>query len=888
MFKPSSRLSNADIEGRLFFLAVVFLGLYSITLSLSAAARARSWQVAFPWEHWLAFLVWVILFAIAHRQSNRYTPGRDPYILPVAALLSGWGLMTIWRLFPSFGIRQTIWLAISVLAFTAGLRLPARLSFLRKYKYLWLTSGLALTGLTLILGTYPASGSGPRLWLGCCGVYFQPSEPLKLLLIIYLASYLADRQPILALGPASDGAQNPGGSTALLPLLAPTLIMTGLALLLLLVQRDLGTATIFLFLFGVIVYLATRRFFVLATSALVLAISGAAGYFLFDVVRIRVDAWLNPWLDPSGGSYQIVQSLLAIANGGVFGRGPGLGNPAFVPIPHSDFIFSAIVEESGLLGAIALITLLAILAARSIQIAIRAADRYRRYLAAGLAAYLIGQSILIISGNLRLLPLTGVTLPFVSYGGSSLLTSFLSALILTQISTQPDSGPTPATVYRPYLLLGGFLFTGLAATAIATSWWTYYRGPSLITRTDNPRRALTDRQVRRGALLDRHNEPIAVTAGKPSEFTRQVDYPPLSPITGYTDPIYGQAGLEASLDPFLRGLRGRPGLEIWWNHLLYGQPPPGLDVRLSLDLDLQKTADELLQDRASSLVLLNARSGEILAMSSHPFFNPNELEENLPGLMNDPRAPLFNRATLGQYPPGTALGPLLLTAATAQAEVPPLPGNLDFQLDGATIPCATTPTEFTWEGTTASGCPGPQSALGSALGPQAVLDLYKDAGLYSAPDLRLPASSSLLPSTFQQPQRAYLGESELGVSPLQVALAAATLSNGGILPAPQIAVAVNTAPDQWTVLPPLGESRQVLPKDAASAVAESMAVDGLPIWQSTGRALNGASTVTWYQAGTLPTWNGAPLALVVLLEEDNPELAIVIGQAMVQAALQSP
>jgi membrane peptidoglycan carboxypeptidase len=169
-----------------------------------------------------------------------------------------------------------------------------------------------------------------------------------------------------------------------------------------------------------------------------------------------------------------------------------------------------------------------------------------------------------------------------------------------------------------------------------------------------------------------------------------------------------------------------------------------------------------------------------------------------------------------------------------------------------------------------------------------LLDLYEKVGLYDAPDLRLPTSSSTPPSPFQEPQRAYLGESALGVSPLQMALAAATLSNGGILPAPQIAVAVDTAPGQWTVLPPLGESKQVLPKNAADAVATSLAVNGLPVWQSTGRALNGTNTVTWYQAGTLPTWNGAPLALIVLLEEDNPEVAVVIGQAMIQAALQSP
>ena len=171
--------------------------------------------------------------------------------------------------------------------------------------------------------------------MGCCGIYFQPSELLKLLLIVYLAAYLADR-PVESSPPSR-----------LLPLLIPTLILTGLALLLLIFQRDLGTAAIFLVLYAVIVYSGTGDYRVLIFSILVLILAAIVGYALFDVVDLRVDAWINPWLDPSGRSYQIVQSLLAVANGGLIGRGPGMGNPGLVPIAQSDFIFSAISEESG-------------------------------------------------------------------------------------------------------------------------------------------------------------------------------------------------------------------------------------------------------------------------------------------------------------------------------------------------------------------------------------------------------------------------------------------------------------------------------------------------------------------------------------------------------------
>jgi cell division protein FtsW (lipid II flippase) len=195
---------------------------------------------------------------------------------------------------------------------------------------------------------------------GLLWIYFQPSEPLKLLLIIYLSAYLADKQPWTTISSSRFGDNESGGDevdrnqskslSTTLPLLVPILIMTGLILLLLLVQRDLGTATIFLFLFAVIVYLATGRRLILILSVALLLLAGISSYFMFDVVQLRIDAWLNPWLDPSGRSYQIVQSLLAIAHGGVGGRGPGMGSPTLVPISHSDFIFTAIVEESGLVG----------------------------------------------------------------------------------------------------------------------------------------------------------------------------------------------------------------------------------------------------------------------------------------------------------------------------------------------------------------------------------------------------------------------------------------------------------------------------------------------------------------------------------------------------------
>jgi cell division protein FtsW (lipid II flippase) len=449
----------------------------------------------------------------------------------------------------------------------SALYLPARLSILKNYKYLFLTAGLLITALTLIFGTNPL-GLGPRLWLSLGGVYFQPSEPLKVLLVIYLSAYLADRANVRLTS---------------IPLLIPTIFVTGLALLLLLVQRDLGTASIFVLIYTVFLFVASgKRRILLFTGGFLFAVL-LIGYFFVGIIHVRVVGWLNPWSDPTGNSYQIIQSLLAIANGGILGRGLGIGSPLLVPVSISDFIFSAMAEETGLIGSLAVICLIWLILARGLNVALHASDNFRRYLATGITAYLGIQSILIIGGNLRLLPLTGVTLPFVSYGGSSLLTSYIALYLLLAISNNEDEEPASLPDSKPISTLTGILAFGLAACAITSAWWAVVRGDDLLARTDNARRSIADRFVLRGKLVDSNNNPINTTTGESGTYIRNYIYPDLAPITGYTHPVFGQAGLEASLDDYLRGLQGNPTSLILSNQLIYGTPPPGLDVRLSLD-----------------------------------------------------------------------------------------------------------------------------------------------------------------------------------------------------------------------------------------------------------------------------------------------------------------
>jgi cell division protein FtsW (lipid II flippase) len=866
---PNGTSPKDQTQSRLFQLAALFLVLYSVVLTLSPAVRLHSWQVNYRWSQWIGVAAWFVGFIAIHRLSMRHLPERDPYLIPIVSVLAGWGLLTIWRLGNDIGLRQTVWLALSTVAFGMMMTRPRVILLLRRYKYLWLTGGLLITGLTFILGTYPG-GDGPHLWLGCCGVYLQPSEPLKLLLVIYLAAYLADRS-LLRLG--------------LFSLLLPTLILGGAAMVILIGQRDLGTATLFIVVYSVVIYLASGKRRVLVISAILILAAAFIGYQLFSVIQVRLAGWLNPWVDASGKSYQIVQSLLAIASGGTMGNGPGIGNPGIVPVAQSDFIFAAISEETGLTGTIGLMVLLGILAIRGLVIALRASNVYQRFLAAGITVNLMAQSILIIGGNLRLLPLTGVTLPFVSYGGSSLLTSFISIALLALISNHSEDEVAALPNPRPFIFTGGLLLVSLLAAGTVNAYWSVIRNADLQQRTDNPRWAVNDRYVGRGNILDRNNQPIAITTGTPGNYQRTLLQPDLGPIIGYSNPLYGQAGLEASLDGYLRGLQGNLSSTVEFYQLFYAQTPPGLNVRLSIDLKTQKLADTLLAGKAGALVLLNADTGEVLAMSSHPGFDPNTLDENWNVWSKDPRGLFVNRATQGQYPPGTALSPFVLAIVLGQQNLPTQAPPSSIIFNASEWDCAIPVSgNNSWGELISHGCPGAANSMAQLIRPDQLNQLIHQIELDRAPQINLPVATVKPVQAQADSNSLALGEGNLLVSPLQMALAAAALSPQGNIPASRIASAYQSALQGWVVLP----GPQAFPMQQLNRRAETtqfLQSQDLPIWEVTATALALKGKIAWYLAGTIDAWHGTPLTLALVLEENDPSSAQKIGENILKTLL---
>jgi cell division protein FtsW len=302
-----------------------------------------------------------------------------------------------------------------------------------------------LLGLTAILllatiafGSNPSGDVfAPRLWLNLGPVYFQPSEAMKLIVTAFLASYLGEQTATFRTRNISHLDEKRPHVGLSLRLMGPMMLMWGLSVVVLIQQRDLGTAMLFFVVFFLLLYIASGRLYILISGFILVTVAAIVAYHLFAVVQLRIDIWLNPWAEADGRSYQIVQSLMAFGSGGIFGTGVGLGSPGYIPVVHSDFVFVALAEEWGLIGVVTVLSSFAILIMRGLRIGMAYQGRpFYTLLAVGLTMMLGVQAILIMGGVLKLLPLTGVTLPFMSYGGSSLLVSFIMIGLLLRLSAR--------------------------------------------------------------------------------------------------------------------------------------------------------------------------------------------------------------------------------------------------------------------------------------------------------------------------------------------------------------------------------------------------------------------------------------------------------------------
>ena len=354
---------------------------------------------------------------------------RDDVLPALAVVLAALGLTMVARLSPVLAHKQQLWLLLSLgLALVAG---PLFGGFRRfaAYKYLWVVASLILFLLLLVFGQ---EVNGARLWIRFGPVQYEPIELIKLFIVFFLAAYLAETSDVIA-------NARPWSLKANVKYLGPLVIGWGASMAILVLQRDLGMATLLLATFATLLFVATRRVDIVVFGALLFAAGAFWAMHHYPYVETRVAVWRNPFSDPLGAGYQSSQAYYSLAAGGLFGSGYRLGHPEFIPDVSTDYIYAAFAEEFGLLGSLAVLGIFLDLVRRIFATAVRQPDLYAKLLATGLGATLGFQVAIIVGGVIGLFPLTGITLPFVSYGGSSLVANFLLVALVWAMSGRARS-----------------------------------------------------------------------------------------------------------------------------------------------------------------------------------------------------------------------------------------------------------------------------------------------------------------------------------------------------------------------------------------------------------------------------------------------------------------
>jgi len=388
--------------------------LLPVAMALAIAALALSFAppktIGPPWLLAVLALLSIIWVAAQPRATMR-----DDALPAFAIVLSAFGLLVVARISPELAHRQQYWLLISLLL-AVGLG-PAFTNFRRlaAIKYLWVLLSLVLFALLLKFGQ---EVNGARLWIRIGAIQYEPVELIKLFIVFFLAAYLAETADVIA-------HARPWSIRANLKYLGPLILGWGLSMAILVLQRDIGMAALLLATFAVLLYAGTRRIDLLAGSFVLFV--GVAFWAMhhYSYVGTRIAVWRNPFADPLGAGYQASQGYYSLAAGGLFGTGYRLGHPGFIPAAATDYAYAAISEEFGLIGALIVLGLFLLLVLRILAIAESQPDLYTKLLAIGLAATMAFQVFIIVGGVIGLFPLTGITLPFISYGGSSLVANFL-------------------------------------------------------------------------------------------------------------------------------------------------------------------------------------------------------------------------------------------------------------------------------------------------------------------------------------------------------------------------------------------------------------------------------------------------------------------------------
>ena len=870
-------------------------------------------------------------FVVAHLAVRKLAPGADPAILPITFALSGIGIAFVTRLRPELAVGQLMWLFVGVAFLVLVLLFVRNLDRLARYKYT-----LMLVGFILLLSPLiPFIGQeiyGSRIWLSIGPFSFQPGELAKIAIVLFLAGYLAANREMLSVFTWRVGPFNLPDIRTLLPLLLMWLISIGIVAF----EKDLGSALVFFFVFLVMLYVASGKKTYVIAGVLMMAIGAVGLYFVFDHIQVRVATWLDPFADAQNTGYQLVQTIYSLADGGLFGVGIGRGLADQIPVVESDFIFAAIGEETGLLGAAGLLLLYLCLAIRGMATAARAKSDVSSFAAVGLTAIIILQAFIIVGGVTRLIPLTGLTLPFVSQGGSSLLASFISVALLlragdeaTGVGEEMRSAtsmlPTASVLGRVALgkrltrTMVGFsvLFALLVAnlTLIMVVQADYYQNMA-----GNNHTLMQESDTERGSIST-YDGVVLAESQQTEDGSYERVYPAgdlASHVVGYYSTQYGTSGIEASENETLKGQQNYAS----WTDVINaaaGINTPGNDVRLTINSTIQQAAQDALEGETGAAVVMDPSTGAVLAMASSPTYSAGDVEALLEQAAasdgSDDAGQLVNRATQGLYAPGStfkivSLATALQNGIASEDSVYASPGTMEIGNAEVSNFGDESYGDITLQRATALSSNTVFGQLGVQIGAQLLVEGAEAFGFNKDLDFELPVVTSLMPDPDEMTEweTAWasagepVGEHESPAGPqvsvLEMAMVGCAVANNGTIMQPYLVDSVYNANGERSYQAQATTYLQAITSETASRVKEVLkdvvdygtgttaAINGVQVAGKTGTAEHPDGDDGWFVGMANADSDTPSVVVAIVLEKNESSVASAKAGDILETALR--
>ena len=871
-----------------------------------------------------------VAFIVAHITTRIFAPGADPGILPITFALSGIGIAFVTRLAPDLAANQVMWLFLGVFCMIAVLAISRNLDKVADFKYTLMVIGFLLL-LSPLLPLIGREYYGSQIWLAVGPFSFQPGELAKIVIVLFLAGYLAANREMLSvftwrLGPF----RLPDIRT-----LMPMLVMWVIALLIVIFEKDLGSAVVFFFVFLSMLYVATGKRFYLVVGLLLIAVGMVGAYGMFGHVQTRIANWLNPFADPQGAGYQMVQALYSMADGDLFGVGIGRGLAYQIPVVESDFIFAAIAEECGLMGAGGLLLLYLSFAIRGYVTAARAKSDFSALVAVGLTTTIALQAFIIVGGVTGLIPLTGLTLPFVSQGGSSLLASFIAVGFLLRCGDEGTGVGAEMTNALPVLTpnsvlgrvaLGKRLTTSIVLLSVLfvllianLTMVMVVRATEYQNMPGNNHTLVKEANVKRGSISTSDGTVLAQSVkDETGSYVREYPAGDLAPhVVGYYSTTYGTSGIEATQNESLRGERSY----ATWVDVLNAQAgitSPGNDVILTINTDIQRAAQDAIAGYTGACVVIDPETGAVLAMASSPTYNAADFENVLAAAAVDPTSSvLLNRATQSQYAPGSTFK--MVTLATAlengtadEDSVYESPGVMDIgnapvtNFDGNSMGYVTLRTATVYSSNTVF------AQVGVELGAGKLVRGAEAFGFDRQLTFDLPTAISLMskPSEMSTWETAWaaagqpVGDEENAgpvATVLQMALVGCALANDGQVMTPYLVEGIynSTGERSYTAMPTVFQRAvsaetaervtDVLSDVVRYGTGTAAAIPGVTVAGKTGTAETGKVYDDSWFVGYAPAEDPKVVVAIVLEEAEDSEFAdnaALKSQNVLETALQ--